>query len=920
VSGIFHGIGMGEGAECGHRKHHANIMARIPTFEDLLLEAHQGLGIQFDAKKKQRFADQEMRIDGHIHTARDLLQAIFDALELDQAACKDARDNFMEWANFHKAVELRAWTGNASQEQVLWHLLAYSYVPALARRIAFWSLNGVEHGQPFDSGMPGGRFWFLPHWDKEENRIDLPISQVLDWLLNLLGNPVLGQLSDGLGSRQLREHGNDAVVRTLHYWRNGTLPKSAEKIRQMFPDDAELEFGGVFLLDDSLPFAEQFQAALEFVAQKHLNADLLHDEIPMTTARLELALNGNAPEEEKREFLRLIALRYAKPEMRTIRQRIRVARMAQEGYRRLLKFLCPEVEESCADPSKNKVLQLVMLFEAIYNLTIQAWMNGESEAEENAWFESHFASWDKMDLLLSIMPSLPGDARFNLLAERLSRIFMRLSINQPLDDLVPWDEASAGQIIERRLRLIEQEREEDRRIEGLIERVRTASPWRALQAEDNYWAVSQLAMGDALSDSIREMACRRMRELATTPGQTVGAILVELGLLLNCEPKQRRKDAQERVQALLDEAEASPGYVEWQAPLLRLRAKHRLLQNDFDGAIADFKAALAACKERAFGTLRGEIAKEGWAAEISMNGFIPQNQEPYYRNMMHYMEFPKGAPSFEDAATECEEFFWQTLYQPYRGVERFEGPAVVQYKMLFKETFGIIDKADWDGLRTWLKRNAGTFRKNLKDARRNSVLLAWLKMIHGFELSLPMLHAMAAKFERHLDHWRQAIHILVDAWPEQAKIADFKGQTPLMLAADNGDVELTRMLVPLSDVDTQDYLGRTALHAAVTGGSPECIRIVVDRGLLASDKVSLGEGNTALHTAVRCGVPENVRLIAEEFPDLLGKANLLGQTPLEMAHEICEHYEEWRVVMVEMQRHIGSHDDIRMIMATLRGQ
>ena len=56
---------------------------------------------------------------------------------------------------------------------------------------------------------------------------------------------------------------------------------------------------------------------------------------------------------EKR-FIELLAIRYAKPEPKIIRHYFLMARIAQDCYIRLLKFLFPNVDKLCPDPSKNK--------------------------------------------------------------------------------------------------------------------------------------------------------------------------------------------------------------------------------------------------------------------------------------------------------------------------------------------------------------------------------------------------------------------------------------------------------------------------------------------------------------------------------------------------------------------------------------
>jgi hypothetical protein len=348
--------------------HTASLMAILPSFESALLGVRDGLGLKPRPDlKKSRFRNLEMNLQNHTQLAGELLIEIFEALEMDQRACRVAMANVMEWAGFNKALELNTWTGNASEKQVLWHVLAYSYVPGMARRLAFWSLAGIQGQRPIDAGMPGGEFWFLPNWDVEKNKLTLPVPQVIDWLLDLLGVPSFKESMGGLGRKHLREdRGDDSVVPTLRGWHKGTTPQSAEQIQQIFGDDAILNFAGTFPLDKSLSDEEQFESALAFVLGKELNATTLHDQIPMNVERLAAIMNRTAPNEEKQEFVRLIALRYAKPSMATIRQRLRVARMTQEGYKSLLKAICgDEVDPACTNPAKNKLLQLLVLLLAV---------------------------------------------------------------------------------------------------------------------------------------------------------------------------------------------------------------------------------------------------------------------------------------------------------------------------------------------------------------------------------------------------------------------------------------------------------------------------------------------------------------------------------------------------------------------------
>ena len=110
--------------------------------------------------------------------------------------------------------------------------------------------------------------------------------------------------------------------------------------------------------------------------------------------------------------------------------------------------------------------------------------------------------------------------------------------------------------------------------------------------------------------------------------------------------------------------------------------------------------------------------------------------------------------------------------------------AKTQVEAFIGEALPIIFEGDWDAMKLWMKRHAKTLRQStIREVRANTVLMASLKMLYGFTDSLTMLRTQAlpdlqgevAKMERQLANWRHAIHLLVETWPKQINIGDFKG-------------------------------------------------------------------------------------------------------------------------------------------------
>lgn len=880
-------------------------MSTLPLTKAILLEIHQSLGYPaYATTRKEKFATAQDSFAAHKAMFEEILPGIFNALDMDPLACLDAIGNLQSMADAYKSVELSTWTFDADERQILWTLLGYFFIPGLARHAAFWNLES-----PIDQGMPGGRFWYLPEFQETDgNRsLYLPVAQVVDWLLDLLGMP-LEKVADARS--QATDEIHEGLRRSLYNWRSGTTLQKGS-IEKYFNDQANLSFHGTFVPNDELSPAEQFDQALAFVERKNLTAEMLRTEIPMTrVGRLEAILDRTADGDEQSAFVGYLALRYGIPSMHTIRQRLLFARMVQDGYSRLLKFLCPGVDRLCADAQQNKLLQLFGIYKHVYNLTIDAWCQcrGEGDAAENAWFEDHLPPWDKQGLFLSILPSRKESANLEL-AMVLTRLFSEMQAGAELEDHVGYDEASAIVVIKRNAKRAVRLAEDLIAEVELTERLKGSWSWSQLQNERNFWVLSQVAKSAEIKPLARQAAIQRLRDLATTPNEVVQAMLFELGSLLNGDPEQRLQDARDRVQALLDEAEANEGYGLWEAAILQYKAKHLLACNDFKGAEILFRKSLNASSERNYGRLRGEVARDCLAIAVANQKLIPESHERYYKEMLAGgMVEGSEIPGIEDAARWASEYFWGALYVPYPGIERLAPIADEKAKQII----GLVMAGDLKRLRAWVTDNRKHLKKSLPLVTGDSVLMLVVK----FKANVPqLLHRqtiaggipaieMDARLDVLLKRWREAVTLLCQLMPQQLNLVDFKGQTPLMLVADGGETELVRaMLKAGADPDRQDWRGITALHTAIKSHVAGCVDTLLDHPCQL-DKITC-DGRSPLHTAAWTANVHAIKRLLVLAPNLAWQRNEDEKTPLELVETLIDEPTALQVLAEEIGRNGG---------------
>ncbi|TKB45991.1 ankyrin repeat domain-containing protein [Ferrimonas sediminicola] len=852
-------------------------MATLPTIETILFEVYKSLcGSEYPSTKKSKFVHGDMKLDNHREMASSILEAIFEQLGMDAMAKYQATFPLENFVNAYKSVEQSTWSHGAEQHQINWYVLSHFLVPGIARLNAFWNTE-----ESFDAGMPSGYFWYLPEIRQNGSKSELymPVAQVLDWLLDLLDGSTEVLAAQREASLKSIDDKQDNVLRILYNWRGKGIP-TVKMIKEIFSDRVQLDFSGTLSLKSNLTVAQQVQSVLDFARRKNLTAEQLRQEIPATSpGLLEKLLQGEGSKSENKRFIALMQERYSAPSTKTIRQRLLVARMVQDGYVRLVKALHSNVKPSNLNPNENKVLQLLEVYRYVYNLTIEAY--GErghaSEAEENKWFEDHLPPWLSEGLLLSILPSRIQTANAEV-AELLTDKFQALTGKESLESVWPCDGDNEEELINRELtRIAERTDKHDSRAK-LAEMVSKGSPWRHLQAESRFQVISCLAQDESINNKAREAAGNRLNELATSPEEKLQCGLLFLHNNLNDKEYKRQKTCQKDVATVLDELEANQAYEFWRAPILQYRAKHELAQNNFDEAEELFRHALEACKERNFGSLQGEIARDCFALVVANNKVEPGTHQNFFRIMLANGVISGTSnlePSIEDTSRELSSYFWEVLYRPYPTVKCNKPLADAEIKRTIRTLLQGSD-AEVD---SWIKHNK---KKRLHMPTGESYLMMFIKLMNN-AMKNPCTQELSI-FVRTI---RQiAIRLAQDA-PQQINISDFKGQTPLMLVAESGDSEMLELLLRNgAKTDMQDYQGRGALIASIKSNNQASLDTLLNHE--CSTELVTIDGNSALHTAAWSANTYAIEQLLKRNPELIWKKNQNALTPLELLELFIE--------------------------------
>ena len=849
-------------------------------------------------------------------TWKKILGDIADALELDQKSKHDLINNIFYDYQSHKAIELGVFTSRASQRKVVWHYLARFLVPTLARHSVFWQIESR-----LDVGMPGGRFWYLPAVDCpfKPTLLLMPIQQVLNWLIDLIGDSsanIANRIVEGMRAFD----STDVVLKNLYNWRKAKSTPEISSIINTFPDEVEIRFRGTFELDDKFP---KFEQALAFVKAKGLSASALQHEIAISKEMLERILCKKCSIEEQDIFVREVASRYQAPSIRTVRLRLLLARATQEGYEKLVKFLTPNVDKQCLDLNTNKALQLIQLYNDVYNRTYDAHLmkRGAGEAEENKYFTEQLSTYLRYDLLRYVC--YDTNQPIEITTHKLNNIF-RQDDDGGLENIIPTTNGDRQRMISAVVEELKSSEGYHAQLAELLDALkRNKALFRNIQAIDDFDMIYGALEHGETNHRIRALLFDRLKELEASPDQSMKRIIAELEELLLV--KAFTASTEEKVSILLAEAKASEVLEYSKARILQLEGLHLLGQNKFLEAEKGFNLAIDECKKYSFGKLRGSLAKDAFSLAVANQKLIPNNHEKYYRDMYYWGGINSELYSLDkvnihDVARDLHEYFWATLYKCYPDYEPKFASCRTEFEKFSKSIASCI-KAQ-KPISTILSKYSGLKNKQLKYPQADSIVLLIMKIsydmsskLRSFSQALPV--EAVNELNRANDGLIGAVREIIQEWPEIVDVSDFKQQTPLMMAAHNQDYKTVELLLNAkANPNLRDLKGRTALHSAAASRCLLSAKLLLEHGI--DETIVTIEGATPLHTATRMGELPIVKLLIEKCPELLQVSDLKGITPAELAASIAEdrvHYELLRQYLESEKRVVVSYESYKQVAA-----
>lgn len=644
----------------------------FPSIQKVLQGIHLGLGLpQTPSAIKERFVNTNMTQGGMSEYMLALLNEIFTELDADEESQKAYIENLLRFSSGYTELFSKVWVYNSTQKNVVWHLLGYFFAPSIARHMAFWHLNICAD---LDKGMPRERFWYLPEfvYPRKKGEVYLPVEQVIDWICDLISGTAsdIAEAYDKSCSDEKKTEDINNVSRKLNQWRNGVLPNSKD-IKEIFNDGVKFDFKGAFLIDENILLDEKFHKARSFILSKNISDEEIFLQIGMHIP------DENASIEIKEDFVSYVVERYKMPSNKTIRTRLLYARMIQNAYISLLKYLFPDVDKRNVNLECNKLLQVFEIYKRIYNLTISAWnacgeiSDRNTEIEENLYFEKElFASpfgafgIDARTLYEVILPS--NMYRNESISKCVNVLNYMINKDNELSNLIllsPHD-------LSHKVEYINHSRSIECEYDEFSIGMKSGEEFNSVLANINEFDLVYKLYFNSHRDDFKMAALDRMGKMNRDELQDVFFYISYLDYLLRFKKNSMKGiDRKYRVDEILSKIKFCDEYVRFTPVFQWFEAKHQLNMGYFDESIELYKKAKEGFDNIHCGKIKGEIIRELFSIELYLHPtkINQNNYERDYRDCLDYGLFTKydNLKDFNDFVDHCKKYFADNLYRPY---------------------------------------------------------------------------------------------------------------------------------------------------------------------------------------------------------------------------------------------------------------
>ena len=454
------------------------------------------------------------------------------------------------------------------------------------------------------------------------------------------------------------------------------------------------------------------------------------------------------------------------------------ARAIEQAYKELVRYLTPGVAPNKADHTRNKALQLIELFRWSHEVTV-ATDPTKPDLADQAFVEA-LPSWIKEGPFRAITPDLSGRL---LAAEQMAKFLSGVFSGMPYGPTLP----------------------------DIFEDPKLRSP------------ASRTFNGERVGQ-------RQAAQVA------IDKILVAW--------RGRDPSRQLHVTAGLAELRQLPGIAEFEPDVAYLSALSAISSGNFDEARQYAEKALGLCMASSIGPLKLKIAKLNFALSVAQDAFNRGSAERSFRILCKSVQ-PQDATrwklgegpidySMRLAAADHATWCWNNIFRPYDGVE-IEAPLQQESAIIRAYAGLLLSGASEDEVRGFIKQFRDKLTRKTKNVRGDTFFTMTSKMVPDLVRGvrqMPTYQGIPKDLSK-LTNSIAATHLkLTSLLPTDVLNArDYLKQTALMLAADRNDVDLIKALVDRRvDIDAQDAIGRTALHAAAKAGADRCFQVLLAAG------------------------------------------------------------------------------------------